>query len=620
MMPFGEYDSMEDCISKNPDKKNPAAWCATAHFNITGKWPSEAYRHPDFEKIYKQFLTREDGENRYHEWVQALNLDETKPYGQSQKEQFRWVRRHVDFNLWKEDMQAKYWQVEAGFPLESMNLNVYSEQELIESARTIKGKTVNVNHKFQLPTIEIVAGKWEDGVVESVLRVPKNLRCPVCSEKKTVNDLIESNGIVNVSLEAVCTLQGDDPAKCEGMEFTGLALLTKDTLPGIPLTRLMPLEHIMVEALQSSTKTENRKMKKKLKLEVLEEDEPEPCPEGQKRNPETGECEPVSTEQVTQVVPVTGEPIDQGTEPDEHGQCPEGKMINALGKCVAIETCPENSHWSAEANDGHGGCVPDTVPKPETPETAVGTSPAPQEDVLTMGPTEQPTPEEQPPVTGTKKIPSTPAAGEQPAVTGDSPEVAGPMKPTAPGDIKPKPAHTCPDGQHYDYDLDQCVPNHPITERVKRFKAEDKAAKLEKNLELLIASWEERYVKLDTRYQQLLGTCRTQKAQTEDLKHQVERTQLEREDLRVEARTLKTDHSDKVREYKQLSNQFEDLTKVYNEQNEKYQKLLVDARLVVEADTKNKEEWMQVTLENERLKEALKRAKIHAKKTIKIKA
>lgn len=40
-MPFGEYESMEDCISKNQDKDDPGAYCATIHHEITGKWPSE---------------------------------------------------------------------------------------------------------------------------------------------------------------------------------------------------------------------------------------------------------------------------------------------------------------------------------------------------------------------------------------------------------------------------------------------------------------------------------------------------------------------------------------------------------------------------------------------------
>jgi len=39
--PFGEYTSMQDCISKNQNKKDPAAWCADIHHKITGKWPSE---------------------------------------------------------------------------------------------------------------------------------------------------------------------------------------------------------------------------------------------------------------------------------------------------------------------------------------------------------------------------------------------------------------------------------------------------------------------------------------------------------------------------------------------------------------------------------------------------
>jgi hypothetical protein len=39
--PFGEYKSFEDCVSKNQDKTNPEAYCASLEKKITGKWPAE---------------------------------------------------------------------------------------------------------------------------------------------------------------------------------------------------------------------------------------------------------------------------------------------------------------------------------------------------------------------------------------------------------------------------------------------------------------------------------------------------------------------------------------------------------------------------------------------------
>jgi len=40
-MPFGEYKDFADCVSKNRDKGNPEAYCASVHKKITGKWPTE---------------------------------------------------------------------------------------------------------------------------------------------------------------------------------------------------------------------------------------------------------------------------------------------------------------------------------------------------------------------------------------------------------------------------------------------------------------------------------------------------------------------------------------------------------------------------------------------------
>ena len=85
-MPFGDYDSMSDCISKNTGKvDDPGAYCASIHYKATGKWPSQETRHPDFQKIYTQFLTKVPNEleaqSRYFGWIHEHDLDERKYYG-----------------------------------------------------------------------------------------------------------------------------------------------------------------------------------------------------------------------------------------------------------------------------------------------------------------------------------------------------------------------------------------------------------------------------------------------------------------------------------------------------------------------------------------------------------
>lgn len=216
-------------------------------------------RHPDFEKIYRAFMKRycgsannecEKGRSVYYTWLNKLGLDDTKPYRKPQ-EKFNWAKSA--FQYLKQDKQAKYYKVEALFPLVSMNNNVYTEEELVRAARTLIGKPVNLNHESHvLKGVEIVDAEYEDGAVEVLLRVLKTagrgLGVNIC-------EMIDNEEILHVSIEASCrktSLQKlDDEVVygCEGLLFTGLALLTKDVLPGVPLTRIMPVERL-VESFQ----------------------------------------------------------------------------------------------------------------------------------------------------------------------------------------------------------------------------------------------------------------------------------------------------------------------------------------------------------------------------------
>jgi len=592
-LPFGEYKDMEDCISKNQDKDNPGAYCASIHHQITGKWPSqkEAYRHSDFEKIRDQFLThiKDEAEavNRYNSWIQALNLDETKPYGDSRKEQFSWIKKHVNFGLWKEDNRAKYWQVEAGFPVESMNYNVYTEQELQESARTIKGKSVNLNHKYSLPTVEIVAGQYEGGVVECVLRVPRELHCPICDKTKTVNDLIESSGIVNVSLEASCTLKSDEPGKCEGMEFTGLSLLTKDTLPGIPLTRMMPLESIMVEALQSSTKKETRKVKK-VKLKIVEQAQPRTDAERAKAHfnlsdeewdkltdeekqayidklPERGSAE------ILEQQPTAEPPKPKGVLPDEHGQCPQGTILNSeTGLCVKDTSCPPGKHW----DDSVQGCVEDAPEDSVKPEIEVGKSPAP----LVMPKLEQ----------------------EEPS--------------------------KCPDGYHYDVSAQKCVPDEPTekldsnlkfaTEKVSRIKAESKA----KSLEEQAATLEKDNLQLEKQVNILTGKATALEKTIDKLEKQVDSYNVKKVEDEVKLKDMHRRIEDLTVSRDDYKQQLEKLRVQHEEQTAKYHTTLATNLELSRKLTKSNEDYLGVAKERDDVNEQLKKAKVLGKKIIRIKA
>ena len=205
-------------------------------------------RHPDFEKIYQAFMWRyckdqiecEVGKSNYFAWLNKLGLDDTKPYQypQETREKFSWIKPHME--LIKEDDQAKYFKVEALFPLSSMNRNVYTRDELTKACRTLIGKPVNLNHTNEvLPEVQIVDADYEDDAVECLDRIERNSKAL---------QMIENGDILQVSIEAAClrgTEETPDGSVCKGQIFTGKALLTKDVLPGVPLTRIMPVEKLV---------------------------------------------------------------------------------------------------------------------------------------------------------------------------------------------------------------------------------------------------------------------------------------------------------------------------------------------------------------------------------------
>jgi hypothetical protein len=207
--------------------------------------------HPDFQHILRMFKQRygeEEGERIFWAWVRKMGLDPDKPYTWPQ-EAFRWAEPLI--SLYHEDENAKYYRVEALFPVTSLNRNVYLESELVLAARSLVGRPVNINHEHPLEGVEIIGAEYEDGAVECLLRVRKDAEW----NGKRIIDLIDSEEIMHVSIEAVCQRGLEPDAEgnvCKGLVFTGLALLTRDALPGVPLTRILPVEKI-VEAYEMET-------------------------------------------------------------------------------------------------------------------------------------------------------------------------------------------------------------------------------------------------------------------------------------------------------------------------------------------------------------------------------
>lgn len=201
-------------------------------------------RHPDFQKIFDAFMQQycsgsecTEGKMAYQTWLSKIGLDETKPY-QRPQEKFAWAKDYIQFM--KEDDKAKYFKIRALFPLTSMNNNLYTQHEIMTATKTLIGKPTNLNHSTEiLPDVETIDADFEDKTVECIDRVPKGSKAL---------QLLESGQIIHVSIEADC-LRGSDPTPegnlCRGLIFSGKAYLTKDVLPGVPLTTIEPLEKIV---------------------------------------------------------------------------------------------------------------------------------------------------------------------------------------------------------------------------------------------------------------------------------------------------------------------------------------------------------------------------------------
>ena len=216
---------------------------------------SSSIRHPDFEKIHLAFLSHYSkdpklGESRYADWVAFSGLDETQSYylqgaarANKSKQSFEWANFLLQFV--KEDKDAFYYKVEALFPVESMNKDSppFTRDEVLQAARSLTGKPSDLNHdhKKMLEGVEVIAAQFEDDCVECLVRILKT---------SVLVGMIDRKEIVNVSIEG----EWSHGIPGHGLVLTGLGWLTKDTtLPGIPLTRIMPVERIAESFLAKKT-------------------------------------------------------------------------------------------------------------------------------------------------------------------------------------------------------------------------------------------------------------------------------------------------------------------------------------------------------------------------------
>jgi hypothetical protein len=278
-------------------------------------------RHPDFEYILGEFKRyykdQKKAMDEYTAWLKALKLNDEKSYGMS-RESFQWAKDMI--SKLKEDQNNVYYKVLVGFPTKSMNRNVYSERDLIAAAHTLIGKHPSINHKDDYwlspdnphnswGIATVVGAQMEEGAIEAILEVPKTAKCPVCNGAP-LTDLIDQKRIYNVSLEGECV--DGTGGVCNGFQFSdhGFSLLTTDVLPGIPMTKIYPIESFLgfLPPLEARSKGKHPS----IKIVGLTEGEL------------SGAANPDQTIKVTQ--------------PDGKGQCPQGMFWSMrVGGCIPIQ-------------------------------------------------------------------------------------------------------------------------------------------------------------------------------------------------------------------------------------------------------------------------------------------
>lgn len=225
--------------------------------------------HPDFKRILDSFIERygeAKGSERFYKWVNARGLDDTKPYSTMQlkkTESFQWAKPLA--KVLKQDTEAKYYQVEAHFAVTSMNNNVYTLDELLQAIHTLPGQHVDLNHNLEwiIPPLEITAAMVEDECAECIIRVPndavdaKGRSCQSCFENGTYHSVsVEADSEMNMPALLDGGVVGNKPI---GLKYTGLAVLDEDSLPGIPLTTIQPLESMMESIFSESLLLEPEK-------------------------------------------------------------------------------------------------------------------------------------------------------------------------------------------------------------------------------------------------------------------------------------------------------------------------------------------------------------------------
>jgi hypothetical protein len=548
-------------------------------------------RSEDFERIHIEFCSyykdTAKGNSEYYSWIQALSLDESKPYG-SARESFRWAKSML--HALKEDAENKYYGILVGLPLMSMNGNIYHERDLIAAALSLKGKHPSLNHKDEFwfnesnryGVLTVEDAKYEDGAVEAVLRVPKTAVCPICNGDK-MTELIDKQRIVNVSLEG----RNNGAFEFSDPPFT---LLTSDVLPGIPLARIKPLEQIVSEAFHGTYSTGKKRM---IKATVKEDKNQNIDNDNSTVNTKTLTTDlrgtwgtPISTDAALHsntmssgntTVPVGESPADKVFRQSEASADAPATTENPTDPSMQ---CPEGTQW----NPATGTCEP--CQECRTKEEA---APSSTIDAPKQGP-----PKTSPPDRAIPKAGSLPNCDDNTYWAGKAP-----VEPSVQMGTRP-PLEMLPS----------------LAERKAAIVANQKA----NTFEAKALEWEQKHDDVYTQLQQHIGANAALKQSNKSLEayrdeaiRELRNKEVERDQWRQKYERelgLREEYKAQVETYK---NEMSRLSEKYNDMLSKNLKLSQD-------NTKSNEDYLEIAQKLEKTEEALGRARNEAKRITRIQA
>lgn len=104
-MPFGDYKDFKECVADNQDKRNPEAYCALIHYEITGTWPN-------IKKYNKKGEKEMPEKNRSSEGSYEQRMERLRAHFDKENSDTYIIYTFQDAVILKDYKKGKYYEIE----------------------------------------------------------------------------------------------------------------------------------------------------------------------------------------------------------------------------------------------------------------------------------------------------------------------------------------------------------------------------------------------------------------------------------------------------------------------------------------------------------------------------